>query len=278
MVDFIGIGAQRCGTSWIYGCLYEHPEICAPMKEIHFFSRPRYEKGLPWYESHFKKCSPDQKIGEFSTSYLYTEGTAKKIQDAYPDTKLIAVIRNPIDRAVSQYWNAVKAGEVQKSVTVDDYLKQEKSALEQGFYARQLKEYFDVFEKNQILVLVYDDAKTDPEGYIKKIYTFLGVDADFKPSMLHDNINVSRVPHSVGVEKNMHVFAEWMRKIGLDKVVHIVRKSGLPDLVRRFNTKEERKNQKSEMDESALTQYFREDVAELSKLIERDLASLWHIR
>ncbi len=278
MVDFIGIGAQRCGTSWIYGCLYEHPEICAPVKEIHFFSRPRYEEGLPWYESHFKKCDASQKVGEFSTSYLYTEGTAKKIHGAYPDTKIIVVVRNPIDRAVSQYWNAVKAGEIEKSVTVEEYLKQEKSALEQGLYAKQLKAYFNLFKKEQILVLVYDDAKDNPESYIKNIYTFLGVNPDFKPSMLHDTINVSRVPHSVGVEKNMHIFAEWMRKIGLDKVVHIVRKSGLPDLVRTFNTKEERKNQKSEMDESMLTEYFKEDVAELSKMLERDLASLWNIR
>ena len=50
MVDFIGIGAQKAGTSWVYACLYEHPEICAPIKEIHFFSRSRFTKGREWYD------------------------------------------------------------------------------------------------------------------------------------------------------------------------------------------------------------------------------------
>ena len=109
-VNFIGVGAQKSGTSWIYACLYEHPEICAPIKEIHFFSRPRYEKGIAWYEKQFDRCAVEKLRGEFSTSYLYTPEAAARIHAAYPDAKIIAVLRNPIDRAYSQYRNAIKAG------------------------------------------------------------------------------------------------------------------------------------------------------------------------
>ncbi|MCR4285481.1 MAG: sulfotransferase, partial [Candidatus Kaiserbacteria bacterium] len=70
MINFIGLGAQKSGTSWAYTCLYEHPEVCIPVKEIHFFSRPRYAEGKEWYEAHFKKCAEGKLRGEWSTSYL----------------------------------------------------------------------------------------------------------------------------------------------------------------------------------------------------------------
>jgi hypothetical protein len=70
MINFIGIGAQKSGTSWAYTCLYDHPEVCAPIKEIHFFSRPRFSQGKEWYERHFGSCGEGKLRGEFSTSYL----------------------------------------------------------------------------------------------------------------------------------------------------------------------------------------------------------------
>ncbi len=117
MVDFIGVGAQKSGTSWAYACLYEHPEICAPVKEIHFFSRPRYEEGKEWYEGHFKKCEEGLLRGEFSTSYLYSEESPERIHACYPNAKLIAILRNPIDRAYSQYRNTIKAGDISEAVS-----------------------------------------------------------------------------------------------------------------------------------------------------------------
>ena len=121
MVDFIGIGAQRSGTSWVYACLYEHPEICIPIKEIHFFSRPRYENGTLWYEEHFATCGVGKRCGEFSTSYLYSDVTAERIHKHYPEVKILAILRNPITRALSQYGNAIKGGEIPESMTFTEY-------------------------------------------------------------------------------------------------------------------------------------------------------------
>jgi Sulfotransferase domain len=114
-VDFVGVGAQRSGTSWLYACLYEHPGICAPIKELHFFSRERnYERGLDWYLGHFDRCPPGAVRGEFSTSYLYAPEAAGRIRAAFPEVRIMMSLRNPVARAYSQYRNAIVAGEIGK--------------------------------------------------------------------------------------------------------------------------------------------------------------------
>lgn len=275
MIDFIGIGAQRSGTSWVYACLYEHPEICIPIKEIHFFSRPRYENGTLWYEEHFATCGAGKRCGEFSTSYLYSDVTAERMYKHYPEVKILAILRNPITRALSQYGNAIKGGEIPESMTFTEYYTTEKSVLEQGLYAKQLSSYYKYFDPSHILTLVYEDNKKDPEAFIKNIYAFLGVSTDFVPSMLHESINVTRVPKNIALEKHMHHFSEFLRRSRLDYLVHLVRRSGLPNVVRRLNTKPAKKEEKPVFDRATLIAYFREDTTELSRMLGRDLVTEW---
>lgn len=276
MIDFIGLGAQKSGTSWAYACLYEHPEICAPIKEIHFFSRPRFAKGKEWYEDHFKRCTEGKLKGEFSTSYLYSAETPSRIRGYYPQAKLIAILRNPIDRAYSQYRNAIKSGEIPETVTFEKFKADEKSVLEQGLYAQQLKRYFDLFPKEQLLVLIYEDIKKDPDAFMRRIYQFLGVDDSFKASMLQSEINIARTPKLVFIERAMHHTAEFMRRIGLDALVHQIRKAGLPELVHSINTKPVQ-HESMDHDRASLAAYFKEDVTTLSRLLGRDLNSEWSI-
>ena len=99
---FIGIGAQRTGTSWLYACMYEHPQVCMPQKEINFFSRERnWTRGYEWYEHLFAECPADAVAGEFSTSYLTDAATPARIHERYPDVKLIVSVRHPVERAYS---------------------------------------------------------------------------------------------------------------------------------------------------------------------------------
>lgn len=273
-VDFIGVGAQKSGTSWAYACLYEHPEICAPIKEIHFFSRPRFEEGKDWYENHFKNCDAKKITGEFSTSYLYSKEAPERIHSFYPDVKLIAILRNPVKRAISHYGNAIKSGEITEATSFVDFCAKDSSVLEQGLYSEQLARYYGLFPKEQILVLIYEDIKKNPQAFMSQIYTFLGVSPAFLPSMLHSEINVARTPKSVIIDRWMHKVAEAMRAIGFDKIVHKIRQSGLPDLVRAGNTKE---SKKVEIDTKSLERYFLDDVKKLSAMLNRDLNQEWNI-
>ncbi len=109
----IGIGAQRTGSSWLYACMYEHPEICMPRKEINFFSRERnWTRGFGWYEGIFAECPATAVCGEFSTSYLPDPETPLRIHDRYPDVRLIVSLRHPAERAYSSYLNDILAGVV----------------------------------------------------------------------------------------------------------------------------------------------------------------------
>ena len=228
-MDFIGVGAQKSGTSWIYACLYEHPQICAPIKEIHFFSRKKYEKGIDWYLDKFSTCSANTLKGEFSTSYLYDKRSPVKIYKHFPNVKIIMVLRDPTKRAFSQYRNTIKAGETPKSSSFEEIIDKDPSIIEQGMYYEQVKRYIDMFGKDRVLVLIYEDSKKDPAKFIKSIYTFLNINENFVPSMLHRSINTARTPHHVVVDRYMTRIAEFLRRIGLDKIVWFIKKSSIPD-------------------------------------------------
>ncbi len=277
MIHFLGIGAQKSATSWVYACLYEHPQICAPIKELHFFSRPRFEKGRDWYESHFAKCDPQKKIGEFSTSYLYSEEAPKRIRAYYPEVRLIAILRNPVTRAYSQYRNSIKSGEIQEHESFESYAGREASVLEQGKYASQLERYLALFPREQLLILVQEDIDRDPLAFMQRIYNFLQIDATFVPSMLHTPINVGRTPKHVFIERVMHHIAESLRRVGFDRFVWVVRKLGLPDLVRSVNTKHQRAPSAPAYDRAALVTYFKEDTKQLSALLNRDMVKEWQL-
>ncbi len=272
-IDFIGVGAQKCGTSWVYACLYEHPEICAPVKEIHFFSRPRFNNGYAWYEEHFASCG-DKKRGEFSTSYLYAPEAPERIAALYPEVKIIAIIRNPLSRAVSHYKNALKAGEIASDVSFETFVAKEESALLQGKYYDQLERYYAHFKKEQVLVLVYEDSKKDPAQFIKKIYTFLGVDTTFVPSMLYREVNIARMPRFIFVDRVVHHVAEYLRIHGLGSLVHMVKKTGITDKLRLLNTD---KKDTEAINTAFLVPFFRDDTKKLSALLQRDLVHEWEI-
>ena len=275
-IDFIGIGAQRTGTSWIYACLYEHPQLCMPFKEIHFFSRERnWKKGIKWYESRFKGCPEDKLKGEFSTSYLYSKVAAQRIYQYYPKTKLIVCLRNPVRRAFSSYRNDIMGNVLPKDKTFEEAISENQDYVNQGFYYKQLQRYFSYFPKEQILILIYEDSKKNPEKFIKSIYSFLGVNESFVPSMLRNTINQARTPRFVLIDRFIFHTASFLRQKGLHKLVWLGKKTGIPEFIRRLNT-ERKKIEMKEGTKQKLEKLFAKDISELSKLLNRDLSQDWY--
>lgn len=272
MIDFIGIGAQKTGTSWVYACLFEHPEICSPVKEIHFFSRSRYIKGKEWYENHFASCEPEKKKGEFSTSYLYSPEAAGKIAALYPNVRLIAILREPTARSYSQYRNAIKAGEIPESVPFSEYFEKEESCKGQSLYTSQVKRYYSFFDREQLLVLFYEDIQENPLNFIQRIYRHIGIDDTFVPPSLGTHINVARTPKHVLIDLQMHKVAEWLRRHGASRWVHTIRRSGATELIRKFNSK---KDDKCDFDLSLYRKYFEKDITRLSYVLQCDMKLKW---
>jgi len=109
--NFLIVGAQKAGTSSMVIYLSEHPDVSVPLNEIHFFDiDERYKKGLKWYEKHFKKWNGQKAIGEKTPIYMYLEKVPARIAKDLPNIKLIFMLRNPTDRAWSNYWMRVRKG------------------------------------------------------------------------------------------------------------------------------------------------------------------------
>jgi hypothetical protein len=270
---FIGLGAQRSGTSWIYACLYEHPQLYMPHKEINFFARDhRYAWGLDWYERHFDGCSEGQLPGEYSTTYLDSADAPKRIHDFAPDAKLIMVVRDPAERASSNYRNDIMAGSVGASTPFQTGLADHPEWVERGLYHKHLTRYLEYFDRSQILVLVYDDAVSDPEAYIKSIFAFLGVDDSFRPMHLLRKVNPGRQPRSVSLDLKLDSLAQFMRDKGLHRLVWLAKRFGVTAFARRLNTEAGEAPNALPVDRAGLQSAYVDDIHALESLLGRDLS------
>ena len=193
--DFLGIGAARCGTTALHEFLVGHPEVFVPArKEVHYFSLGRI--GSPYsrvrtqhdYEALFGGSEAVVR-GEISPSYLWIPGTAASIRSVVPDVRVLAILRSPVERAISDFQYSWKNGLNQ--VPFSQFLDEGMESLEQGhlearpfhpsavlwkgLYANQLAEYYQHFEKESIGVFLLHDLKRKPGAFAERICQFLGI-------------------------------------------------------------------------------------------------------
>lgn len=205
MFDFFVIGAQKCGTSWLYYCLKNHREISMPNKK----NDNEYIKGdvcskkeVRKYKNQVTGNNANSMVGDISVNYITNQSCPKLIRHYMPKTKFIVLIRDPIERAVSAYYQYLREGRV-KNVNVNKGLrvalnKTKKSnetglskkkygvyedIMYRGMYINQLNNYANHFDTEKILVLPYQAIKNQKEELMREIYEFLGVDADCSASI-----------------------------------------------------------------------------------------------
>lgn len=277
-VDFIGLGAQRSGTSWIYACLFEHPQICMPVKEIHFFSRERnWSKGKGWYEGHFDACPAAARAGEYSTSYLTDRDAPARIHENYPNAKLLVSLRNPVDRAYSSYVNDIMAGKVDRRQSFAEAVRANADYIDHGRYAMHLGRYRQYFSPDQLLIMIYEDALRDPLAFIRRILQFLEVDLSFEPSMVRARVNVGHVPRFFVVERLLRRTSEILRRSGWTSGWWRLKKAGVGSGIRSLNTAAAA-SRKDLLDDSARRAVYArlaDDICAVEKMVDRELRE-WH--
>lgn len=263
--DFIGIGVQRAGTSWLYQCLNEHKEIHLPAKELHFFDR-KYDKGMDWYLSLFDKESQHKVTGEFTPDYISCEFSMKQIAEHFPSAKLIVLLRDPFERAYSAYNLHVTYGD-DKGQTFAEAIEEHPSFIEKSLYYDQLQRVFELFPKEQVAVYDFDDVAKRPLWLVQSIYEFLGVDSTFVPPQFDSKYNVSgmsglqnklNLPH---IQNRMREYALGRQILKVKKFKAVRRlKSWILDL-----SKEE--NLKAKYCSPELRARFKEDLQKTSELV-----------
>ena len=201
--DFLIIGTMKGGTTSLYDYLCRHNKVeTAFRKEVHYFDG-NYTRGAPWYRGNFPTRRQLQRLGQGAVTgeatpyYLYHQAAAERIAGLVPRASLIAVLRDPADRAISHYFHSVRTGmdtrpirqafaeenayvqAEEKHVLRDDYTSDQHrmwSYVARGHYAQQLEEYFKRFSRKQMLILKSEELFADPQMAVREVTDFLGID------------------------------------------------------------------------------------------------------
>lgn len=179
--NLVVIGAMRCGTTTMHAALNAHPEIAmSGHKELSFFvtgRRGNWEKGLEWYASWF---SPDVPVrGESSPKYTKApihEGVPERMHGLIPDARLIYMVRDPIARLLSDFTVMVGHGWEKRTLRAALADLRDNKYVVPGRYAFQLAQYLPWFPKERILVLPVEELSREPEGAMRLVHEFLGVE------------------------------------------------------------------------------------------------------
>ncbi|MDR4506276.1 MAG: sulfotransferase domain-containing protein [Candidatus Scalindua sp.] len=273
--NFIGIGGQRCGTTWLSSCLRDHPEVCnSKRKEEHFFDH-YYHKGYESYERSFESCSGSKVVGEFSTSYLYDYNAPKRVYRYNPDMKIIVCLRNPIERAYSQHLWHISLGYVSgKNLQFENALENNPMYIEQGLYYEHLKAWSGYFPlSSRLLVLIFEEMLRDPLPSIQSVYRFLEIDPCFIPDNVNRRINKAVLPKSRKLERLIHG-SQILRTIGVGYLIDFAKSVGIKKAIQHLNYKDlpnvcELNNQTRKK----LQKIFCDDNRELANLLNKDLSS-----
>lgn len=188
--NFIGIGVPKSGTTWIFNCLKEHPEICiTELKETSFFTFRYNPERISWYESLFDQCNELKAFGELSVDYWNSQQAAERIRYHLPNVRLFVSLRDPVDQIYSFYWHQLRQNFNSKKnnnhISFEAALeKYEEILINPALYAHNLKMWLKLFDRSQIHVIIYNDICCQPSKVIEDLYNFLGVNKHYTPRCL----------------------------------------------------------------------------------------------
>jgi hypothetical protein len=197
---FVIAGGQRCRTTWLVRLLDEHPDVYMA-KPVHpepkfFLSEPRPEKDARWYvHTWFAAATTEAAVGEKSTSYMDAPDVPRRMKETFPGLQVVFVLRNPIDRAVSNYRFSRHHG--LENAPLDVALRQEErrvretsfpgvsthpfAYIRRGRYAEHIDRFLEHFSPDALKIVLEDDFAAEPVATCRDLFTFLGVDPDFTP-------------------------------------------------------------------------------------------------
>jgi hypothetical protein len=277
--DFLIIGGARCGTSSLYSHLKEHPDVFMPdLKEPLFFDnlvckKPPHPNWPPWtisrYTKLFESARPWHKLGEASTSYLYSHDivipTLRSIYgEKAREVRIVMVLRNPVDRAWSHHMLLRRNGsQMSFFEMVDKYCGEKEKTfhnfMSAGHYTEQVRDYLSAFDS--VRIFMFEDLQRYPVAVVRSIFELIGVsDTGFVPWNINTTYNASGVPkssfsrsvynllfHNITMKRYFkHILPmRWRLWIKAEVGAKIMKKIEMPADVREFLTKTYRESMES---------------------------------
>ncbi len=289
---FIIIGAPKCGTTALWHFLNQHPDVCmSENKEPKFFTEvkgsmekkitgegPRlsgtFNKGYEWYSSLFKDYKKGQLTGEASTIYFATEDSPALIHNHNTDIKLILMLRNPVKRLYSHYWQEYKLGFEFPSfkTMVEENHPRYRYYKKISHYRQNLERYYQYFKPEQIHILIQEEFNNAPEKHLDEVYKFLQLKSN--AVNVNDRINEQVTPKN----KKLAFLLMYVRFIKLDAILP----GFISKKLKKFRTRLVQKNVKpfkyEPLEEEVFNQLYQDflpDVEFIEKVLGRPI-KYWH--
>ncbi len=267
--DFIFIGPDKAGSTWIYEALKVHPHICiAKAKDIYFFDRYFY-KGIDWYKKRFINCDDDKVVGELSHDYMFSKEAPFRIKQTLPDVKIITCLRNPFQRSYSNYLFLIKHG-----LTKDDFItacSKFPEIIKCSLYAPALERYLSIFDREKILILRFEILKRNPENFLESLYRFLCVDPSFRPQhILNKKVLPAAKPRYRMLSLIVKKIACFVRDLGYPELVGQVKHSDFVQNLLYKTYKDSERPTMSKEEKLYLRKIFLPDIEKLEMLLNEN--------
>jgi hypothetical protein len=262
--QFVIVGAPKCATSWLVVNLRKQRDIFMPAPELHYFNR-NYDKGVDWYCRMFDGARDNQLIGEKSASYLADPAVPGRMKQLLPDAKLIVQIRNPVDRAYSDYCMLLRRGEV--TMDVRQYLDPARAGqsrfLRDGLYAHHIASFLEFYPADRIKILLHEEIQREPGKAFMEVADFLGLQNASPPALVTRRVKDKAAATLPGAVRRIlrpvkHLAAPYRERPWFRRAhALLAREISYPVLDRDMR--------------AGLRDYYADDVSALSKLLGRDL-------
>jgi len=272
--NFLGIGGQKCASTWIYDILRDHPQVfVSDRKEIDFFSY-KYDRGFQWYCNHFCTSHLADIVGEISPSYFHEFLVPERVKKHLPDPKIIVSLRDPVERAISNHQHEVRVGHfISKDLSFEAGLANNPMYVEQGLYAKHLARWFRFFSADKILVVFLEEIKEDRVDVARRVYKFLNVDSDFLSEAIDRQSNPGHLSRYHNLERFRNKLHLMAKQLGLESVWRTLSRLGLRSAYGRLNKMPTNSiiPPISEDTRAKLKKYFSSDTAKLARLLDREI-------
>jgi hypothetical protein len=285
--NFIIIGAAKAGTTALYWYLSEHPAVfMSPVKETNFFAYGRDARGnllygdpevhhfpiqtMAEYERLFEQAGGAAAVGEASPIYLECPQAAERIRAAVPSARIIASLRQPVERAYSDYLmhlrhRGQRLDPARDLTAAAPWAAPDSRWMQVSRYHAQIERYYAAFPRSQIHVSLFDDLRRDVVGLVQGVYRFIGVDPGFVPDV--------QTPHAIGGLPASRLLERMLTNRAVGSVIKPLLPTGAANWVRRMRARNLKKppSLPPELRRELTDRIFRDDIARTAQVIGRSL-------